>query len=70
MSGLSDFTVGDTVVLSRVLHPDYQGQRGVVHRVIKSKGLITIHLPQFPNTCAFYRAKPENLDKVPQNGNG
>lgn len=60
MNHLSDFTIGEKVILSRVCRETYKGLTGVVHKLLKGHGTIRIHLENGDT----YDAYPFNIDKV------
>lgn len=56
---LAQFKPGDDVVLARVVHLEFRGQRGKVVRVVKSRGDVVVQ-----SSIGLYRALPQNLDKA------
>jgi hypothetical protein len=60
MNHLSDFTIGDKVILSRVYDGVLRGQTGVVHKLLKGHNTVRILLPNGDT----YDANPYNIDKV------
>jgi hypothetical protein len=64
MNHLSDFTIGDKVILSRVLHASYAGRTGVVHKLLKGHNMVRVKFNDGKSTTDYYNAYPFNIDKV------
>lgn len=54
------FDIGERVRLTdKILHKEFAGQSGVVKKVVKSRGVVTVVL----ESGEMYDAYPENIEK-------
>jgi ribosomal protein L21E len=64
MNHLSDFTIGDKVILSRVFDEKYKGRTGVVYKLLKGHNMVRVMFSDGKSTTDYYNAYPYNIDKV------